>query len=364
MFRKIKYFIIMMSVFSPYGQLLAHAAGGNGAAVDAALAAYENSQVNASLPAGRGVAGGVPQWKSSLGEIQAASTALLETNARLMGEENQLASAFEDLTARIEALRAGNEKQARELERLERSGGTEEMLRIQDALDERGRALAEQKTALAAMQARERSSRNKLALARLRVAELEIDRKSVDLDLKLREDAVLAGLRADKVRIRAGTEKLQEQALLLREKIVELRRVDSRDLPQLREMKARNDALKDRLRALQAQAAEARAKLDVIVDKKARLEAGHNVLRVRGLSQRSEALAGQLWDNSRRLQALRKEDADAQEELAVIQGDIEKLGRQNAAMDRQIGDLRENIALLEYKVNTLQRYKDRNKPGR
>ena len=118
------------------------------------------------------------------------------------------------------------------------------------------------------------------------------------------------------------------------------------------------------MRALQAQAAEARAKLDVIVDKKARLEAGHNVLRVRGLSQRSEALAGQLRDNSRRLQALRKEDADAQEELSVIQGDIEKLGRQNAAMDRQIGDLRENIALLEYKVNTLQRYKDRNKPGR
>lgn len=350
----------------------ARAAAANVAAVDAALSAYENSQAHAAaltrpvlIPVGRASAESMPQWKSSLSDIQETSASLLETNARLTAEENQLKGSFDDLTARTEALAGKNEQQAAELARVEKAGGTEDMLRIKDVLTDRVRALREQRTAQGAVQIRQKSLENKLALARLRMAELGIDRKSAELDRKVREDAVLAGVRAEKVKIRASISKVREQTGLLREKTLELRRVDDRDLPKLREITGQNAVLKDRLGVVQAGDDEVQAKLSALLAKRTKLETDRNYLHIKELLPRREALAGQLQDNSLRLVALRKEStADEQNSTSALAADIEKLDRQNVAMDQEIGDLRENIALLEYKVNTLQRYKDRNKPGR
>ncbi len=132
----------------------------------------------------------------------------------------------------------------------------------------------------------------------------------------------------------------------------------------MHELKVRNAGLRDRLRTLQADDDAARAKLNTLDDKKTKACSEPNIARVRELAARREALAGQLQDNSIKLMALKKDNAaDGQDDLSATKADIEKLDRQNVAMDQEIGDLRENIALLEYKINTLQRYTDRNKPG-
>jgi len=48
----------------------------------------------------------------------------------------------------------------------------------------------------------------------------------------------------------------------------------------------------------------------------------------------------------------------------LTEADIDKLKKQNATVEEIVGNLRENVALLDYKITTLQRYKDRKGQGR
>ena len=95
---------------------------------------------------------------------------------------------------------------------------------------------------------------------------------------------------------------------------------------------------------------------------KLKAEKDRNVLRVQKSLVDRQALEAELKVNSERLDALR---SDAAEPALLIPGmtqaEMDKLDKQNAAMEQLIANLRENVALLEYKITTLQRYKDRNK---
>ena len=336
---------------------------GNQAVADATLTAYELGTAPADQPLGS-----LPRWKSSLGEIQQAASTLLETNSKLNGEARQVKGDLASLQAQIEQQRVKNAQISDEIVQLrgkaEENNDPEQISRFKGILADRGQQIQSQKETLDALRARRGSAESRVALARLRVASLEVDKKSRDVDAKFRDEAAINAMRGQNATVRDKIVKAGQQVNLLGEKTAELNHVDNPYILQVREVSAQSGELKGRLADVQAKKSALQSQLDGIMADKLKAEKDRNVLRVQKLLVDRDALQLTLKANSEKLDALKNELA---EKAPAVPGsslvDMNKLQKQNAAMEELIGELRENIALLEYKVTTLQRYKDRNKTG-
>ncbi len=331
------------------------------ALADATLTAYELGAAPADQPLGA-----LPRWKSSLGEIQQAANTLLETNSKLNGEARQLKRDFDGLQVEIDQLRVKNVEAgdaiAQERSKAQENSDATQISRLKEVLAERARQVQAQKTEIVEIKTRHSSIENRVALMRLRVAGLEVDKQAKDVDVKFRDESAINALRTQVAATRDKILRSEQQVKLLDEKTAELDRVDNPYIAQTRQIAADNADLKTRLAAVHDKKVALQARLEQVAALKLSAEKDRNLLRVQKLLSDRNDLQSQLRDNSEQLEVLRNNAADV---VPVIPGfsiaDMDKLQKQNAAMEDLISDLRENVALLEYKVTTLQRYTDRNK---
>jgi hypothetical protein len=237
-----------------------------------------------------------------------------------------------------------------------------QIVRFKEILADRNRQVQSQKEGLSALKSRRGSIDSRLTLVRLRAAELEVDKKSRAVDVKFRDDAAVNAMRVQNASAREKILKSEQQVKLLEEKAAELGRVDNPYAVQIRDLAVKSKELKERYKDLQTKKIAQRAQLEQIAADKFKAEKDRNVVRVQKLLSDREALQARLKANSEALEVL-KSTAVAQ--TPVVAGfsaaDMDNLQKQNTTMEEIIGNLRENVALLEYKVTTLQRYKDRNK---
>jgi hypothetical protein len=334
---------------------------GNKAIADATLTAYELSAAPADQPLGS-----LPRWRSSLGEIQRASTTLLQTNSKLNLEALQIKGEIQEEQSKVDQQRVKNAQISDEIEKLrvkaDENNDAGQIARLKEILADRSRQIQQRKEELAALKARHGSIESRVALARLRVAGFEVDKKSRAVDVKFRDEAAINALRVQNDVLREKVAKGETQVTLLGEKAAELKRVDNPYVGPMREISAQNAELKARRDALQSNKNTQQAQLEQVTTGKLKLEKDRSVLRVQKLLADRAVLETQLKDNSDKLYALKNAVAS---DVFVVPGmseaEMEKIQKQNAAIEDLLGDLRENVALLEYKVTTLQRYKDRNK---
>lgn len=338
---------------------LAFAAEIDRAAADAVLTAYELGAVPAEQPLDS-----LPRWSSSLGEIQKAANVLLMTNTRLNGEFQQLEDELAALRAQIDQQKSQNAGIADDLARgigKEKENNDAAMIsRLNGIIADRNRSVQSQKEELAALKVRQGSINSRLALERLRVAELEVDRKSKEVEAKFRDAALMKELRGGIQVMRGKILKGEGQIKALEQKAAELERLDNPYILQAKELVAENSALKKRMYDLQAKKDAQQVLFEQTAAEKLTVEKDRNVLRVQKLLKDRDVMQARLKQDSGRLEALKAAAVQASGAAGVFD-DTDKLKEQNALMAEIIGNLRENVALLEYKVTSLQRYKDRNK---
>ena len=350
--------IIFLALFQG---IPAHAAGSNGAVAEATLTAYELDAAPADQPLDA-----QPRWRSSLGEIQQASATLLETNSKLNTEARQLKNDLNALQAQIDQQRVKNaqlsDKIAEGRGKAQENNDQAQIFRLKEVLADRGRQIQSQKEMLAVLKARRGSIDSRVALARLRVAGLEVDQKSRNVDGKFQDESAMSAMRVENQRLRDKIGKGELQVKLLAEKTDELNHLDNPYIPQTREFSVKNSELRKRWTDLQDKKNAQQAQFEAVAAGKLKAEKDHNVLFVQKLLSDRDALQVRLKDNEERLTALKNEKAGPDKTIdGVSLAEMDKLQKQNAVMEELIGNIRENIALLEYKVTTLQRYKDRNK---
>ena len=347
--------------FTSFSFVLARADGGDQAVADATLTAYELGATPADQPLKS-----LPRWKSSLGEIQRAAATLLETNSKLNSEARQVKAELDLLQSQVQQQRTGNAALSDEIEQVRgkarENGDPDDISRLKEVLADRGREIQAQKEILASLKAREDSIESRLALARLRMAGLEVDKKARDVDSKFRDEALINAARAQLEATRDKIAKGETQVRLLGEKTAELNKIDNPYAAQAREIVAKNAKIRDHLADLQAQKSARQVQFEQVAASKMKAEKEPNVLRVQGLLSRRNELQVKLKENSEQLEALKAEAANRVAAMPDdVAADMGRLQKQNAAMADELGNLRENVALLEYKVTTLQRYTDRNK---
>jgi hypothetical protein len=341
----------------------AHAAAGNGAVAQATLTAYELDAVPADQPLDA-----QPRWRSSLSEIQQSATTLLDTNTKLNTESRQLNSDFGGLQAKIDQQRVKN---AQILDRItevrgkaEENNDQAQIFRLKGILADRGREVQSQKEMLAVLGTRRGSVDSRLALLRLRLAELEVDQKSRNVDGKFQDETAKNALRTANQGLRDAVDKGEMQVKLLTEKTDELNRLDNPYIAQTREILANNSELRKRWMDLQDKKNAAQVQFELVAANKLKAEKDHNVSFVQKLLSERDILQARLKDNTKKLEDLKADVGGPDKMIAGISlAAMDKLQKQNAVMEELIGNIRENIALLEYKVSTLKRYKDRNKSG-
>ena len=337
------------------------AEAGDRAVADATLTAYELQAAPADQPLDQ-----QPRWQSSLGEIQQAAATLLETNAKLKTESRQLKSDLDAVQAQIDEQRV---KKAQVSDKLSEGHGKAQensdqaqILRLKEVLADRGQQVQAQKEMLGAFKARRGSLDSRVALARLRVAGLEVDQKSRSVEEKFQDETAMNALRAESQSLRDKISKGELQAKLLAEKTDELNRLDNPYIPQTRELSAKNAELRKRLNDLKETRNAKQLQFELVAASKLKAEQDHNVLYVQKLLSERDALQTRLKENEEKLAALKSGSGQGLTLPGMSPAAMDKLQQQNAVMEELVGNLRENIALLEYKVTSLQRYKDRNKP--
>ncbi len=329
-------------------------------AVDAALSAFEAGQDVSQASAAEKES--LPRWSSSLQDIQAVSADVLGTNNQLIAEKAELEQAFIAIQEKVARQRQANDGITAQIEQL-RSLGREDhggaLAAIKSDIADRARQLQLQQKALGALQLKEKSALNRFALTQLQVAGLEVDKQARIVDMKARDQAALESLRTEVASLRERVAQGQDQTKLLRVKTDELYSIDEPYIAQAKEIIARNVARRSLLNTLKADKARQQAAIQDIAAKRAVIENDRNVKAVQRLLAERALQDARAKEAFEQLEALEIDDAGAYN-FEEDERRIERIERQNAAIEHEIANLRENIALLEYKVNGLERYKGRN----
>ncbi|MFH0754387.1 MAG: hypothetical protein V2A70_07465 [Candidatus Omnitrophota bacterium] len=309
----------------------------------------------------------LPRWKSSLGEIQQTSSALLEKNSALMRENGQLKHVVDQLRERVEALRVANARVAQELLQGRQRGSrvsSAEVSRLKGAVAQQDLQLAAQQNALEAVRLRRSSCEARLAVLRLQVADIEVVRKAREVGANSRDAARIEAVMKEMQRLTVRAAATVKQTRLLQEKVEELESLKTPDSPQARELMASMDQLRARVVEISKMKADVQAQLSPLEMANQQAGADVRIQRLRQLMGPRDELQMRLQDNIMKINALKagKPD-DFPDELSADEENATKLARENSFITDEVANLHENIALLEYKITTLERYRGRNAPS-
>ncbi|MEI8013144.1 MAG: hypothetical protein WCI27_11825, partial [Candidatus Omnitrophota bacterium] len=267
-----------------------------------------------------------------------------------------------NIESRMGDLRAKNEKILSQMAGRERDDSAE-LARLKRQIDARDDEVLVQKDALLVLKTRLSAVRKRSSLAQLRVSELELEKKSRELDGRAQGNVVLNDMSADVARLKERIVVMHDQTRVLLENTAGLGRIQRPYLPRIREVTALMQPIKERLAALKLEKAAYVSKLHDLDQLKSQSGRDKNARRIRQLLAERTALEARFKENNARLEDLKSKKADPGLTIPDFAAKASQIEQENKGIEEEIGELRENIALLEYKVNTLQRYKDRNKPA-
>ncbi len=339
-------------LFTVIGAMVASIAGAamedNNAAVSAAL--DRMSRRNDS-----------PRWTSSLVEVEGAAADLVDANRKLMTENQSLLAAQAALEADIRVQRQKNSDQAsvvaeRRAElNLPASGRAERQKLSQSEKD-----IQQARGEVSLAQARLKAVDSKLALQKLKVQGLEIEKQSLLMDRDARTVLTLGTLKQSIVSLKGQVDSQKGQIDFVRQKISGLKSVDRPDLKEAGQLIADNVKLKSDLALLMAQRTELLAQIDAAVEKKNKAGTSADVRRLADLSARKAGLESRIAAAQARLDSLTAQANTSTVNATALTAQIKGLEDENKALEESMGNVRENIAVLEYRMNSLTRYKNRN----
>lgn len=320
----------------------------------------------AAIPRVENASGPTFQWQDSLGGIQKATADLMVENQRLGQEYNALnaeASRLQDEFAeRSHENRAlQDEIMVKQMELLSPFGAVKTSP-LQNDLVLTKKVIAQEKQALSVLKVKLRTMESQTGLLQLKIKGLELDKRAILVDRKARVDSVSLEGAAELKRIRASLEALKGEESALLDKIADargsLRPLSKEEQKKIRE---RNE-LKAEISVWEADKSDF---VKRIKERDAVLNSA-SFRRYRDLLARQEELAGKADGLKKQKVALETNAPQAEPVVAPLkdwEGNIRKVNDENKDIEQQIADLRENIAVLEYKINNLERYKHRKRSG-
>ncbi|MBF0619961.1 MAG: hypothetical protein HQL19_07330, partial [Candidatus Omnitrophica bacterium] len=298
---------------------------------------------------------------ASLGSIQETTQVLLQTNDQLKAEYQKLQADIGALENTIAAVRAKNKEQrAAFTQRKADIESPSDIAAVKQQIAAKDKELADRKNSLAPGQARLASADAKLSLRRLQVAQLELQKKALLVDLRVRDEALFVKMQNEISRLAAQIRAQREQEDFLKTKLHELQNVDLPYVRDARHIADVNKKLKENLLLLAHDRDAAEDALAEIKKQRAVREADLNVRRYDELTRSKPELEAKLKALKAEKEALDKAAAEVIAPNADAEADIANYAKQNKFIEQQSADLRENIAVLDYKVSTLERYKNRN----
>jgi len=305
---------------------------------------------------------GLPQWKDSLGDIQATAAALLAENNRLRAEYQSLDTEARATAQSILAQKEQNKEHALTLMHRQRdlsapastSDEGIESLELENAV-------LQKRQALQLLQARDRALENRVALDRIRVRELDLEKKSLLVDVNTQKGISSETLKAEIGWLRAEINKVAAQEKEIWRKIMDTPRAPDETLTEAQALTYEGIDLKQKLVDAAVQEAELRGRISELQARRRKMEADPAVMaRNRQLEERRNLNA--VIEEQQRAIGEQKANRNAgRQAVNDIKTRANALDKQNKTLAAEVENLRENIALLEYKISSLESGQDRNK---
>ena len=304
----------------------------------------------------------VPQWSSSLDGIEATTTTLLETNNKLGEEYRALNSEVANLNREI--LKQGQTNASYEDAIRQKNGALDlpaQAEEVKARIAKTEKEIAQAKNTLAGLKARQQSANSRVALRRLKLKQLELEKQAALLNQNTGGKTISSSLEAEVKNLKEQLANQKEQARDIQERIDALNNSDAQEAARARQLSEENQSLKADL----AKRAQAEQDLGILARGEVPPGTDPKVQAVFQSYQELETTKRTLKENITKLTA-RKGQLDAHVLGAGVtekglDAKIKATQEQNRQLEEQIENLRENIAVLDYKINALERYRDRNR---
>jgi hypothetical protein len=326
-----------------------------GSASSAAMA----SALDRVAAAGNGVS-----WRDSLARIEATTATLVDLNARLTRENRALNAQLSGIQSAIASEQRKNADMLAAIDEHRKAvpgtdGFSRKRKQSQKEIDSLAMLVASARARLAAVN-------SGIALHQLKVQELELEKRILVADRQSRSGLTMDVLRQSIQAMKDRIEAQQKQTVYVRQKISELNGIDRPYIADAKTQAEANAALRSDQARLAHRQAELSAQISAAIEKKASVSTGSAAAgrHFRELHARKAALDERVSvarDKKAKLTALASQQAVVVKDLPA---QIKGLETENTRLEEKIGNMRENIAVLEYRINTVTRYKNRNSSNR
>jgi chromosome segregation ATPase len=303
-----------------------------------------------------------PQWSSSLDGIEATMTTLLETNNKLGVEYRALNDEVTKLERELSKqgqTNKGLEEAIREKNGTLDVSAQAEEVKAQIAKTEKD--IAQAKSTLADLKARQQRVDTRIELRRLKLKQLELDKQAALPNRNTGGNKILSSLEAEVRNLKDQVANQKEQGQQFQERIDALNNSNDQEAVQARQLSEENRSLKADL----AKLTQAEQDLQILARGEVPLGTDPNVLANFQKYQELETAQRGLKEKTTLVTARKNQldshilsDGMTEKNLGA---NIKTLQEQNRQLEVRIENLRENIAVLDYKINSLESYRDRNK---
>lgn len=302
-------------------------------------------------------------WTSSLSEIQQETDQLLLINDQLAQERDRLSAEMASLQKKVVQQRDMNQKNLLALEeRRSGSGPLGNASDLKSRIAEKERALERKKADLLRLKARDKNVDERMAVRKLKSAGLELEKKALLLDRKVKQEVAAGKAKTELQQLQDKVVSQIEQEKYIRTKIDALKR---KAPPYIDDAKAELEEagrLKQELAGLESKQQALRQEQVVVSEKRALLEKNKVVGKALSLNDRRDTLRTEL-------EALKEKQEKSQITLQVKEGEadgdkgvfsmdeMKAMEAENKRINAEISNLHENIAVLEYQLTSIERYR-------
>ena len=297
-------------------------------------------------------------WQSSVSDIEKTTAVLVDLNNKLSREFQSLNTQLSTIQTGITTQQQKNAMLAAAVEDRRKELGSPSDFKVrQTKAQKEVQAL---QALEASAKARMQSADSRIALRKLKVQELELEKKSLLLDDQARAGSTLKVLEQSVQALKDRVTAQKTQTAYVRLKINELMSVDRPYIKDANRYVNENAALRAELAKVTARKLEVSGKVDAAQQQNDQLALAPEIKHTRELMARRQVLKGRITVAQAKIKALAERDKDVVVTVSEVADQIKSLETENKQLNEILGDTRENIAVLEYRINTLTHYKNRN----
>ncbi len=302
----------------------------------------------------------LPRWRSSVGDIEKKAAELMEANTKIAAEHRALNDQIKAAADSIEAQKALNRAHQEELQKRKADiSASKNAVGDKLGLTDAERSVAKKRADLSCLQARLSVLENRIRLRQLRLSELDLQQRAMAADTKAPEQLSAKGLKAEIDSLNAILESQLEQEKMIREKMAVLQRDNQPFIAEALAHSSEAASLRQRWASASDQVQRLENQTIKLQEQRALLEKDKSVVRYRELLDQKKALNSRIAKMEDQLSELKKAREAVPERVDELKAEKLSLEKRNQLYLSEIEDLRENIAVLESKVSSLERYQGR-----